>query len=1223
MGKKTEPGREPTHIVGIGASAGGLEAIEGFFKNIPLETGLAYIVVQHLSPDYKSLMVELLSKKTPLRVVQAQEGMAVERDTVYLIPPKKTLTVFQRKILLKTLTPTGGVNLPIDDFFISLAEEESDRAIAMVLSGTGSDGTRGIRAIKEKNGIVMVQDGESAKFDGMPRSALSTGLVDFSLPPRQMAEQLLSYVKHPFGTRSDRDDGLINDKDVMSRIFGELRKRSMVDFSQYKKNTIIRRMERRMAISNSPDAGEYFKYMQRNPEEADILFRELLIGVTSFFRDPDIMDELMEVHLPDLIRSSEHKELRFWTAGCSTGEEAYTLAIMAKEAMEKLGVSRDIKIFATDIDKEAIQKAGVGEYPESIAADLNVKLLSKYFYKREGRYQIVRNIREMVVFAQHNLIKDPPFTNIDLISCRNLLIYLQPVLQKKVMDMFGFSLNEKGLLVLGSSESVGDRTDRFEPVNPQKKIFRSAEKNGRKSIGIVTGSHREREPLDPSVRQRATMVQSGEINLYVSYIKLLSRQYFRLSVIVNSDLEVLHTFGDAQGIFRIPEGPPHYEIHRLAVKEIAIPLSTGIQKAFRDHEEVIYSNICLPGLGEEPPLRLRIVPLEKMKGRESMAVVFFEAISDGFVPKGARETGGYDIQAEVMQRINDLETELQFTKENLQATIEELETSNEELQATNEELLASNEELQSTNEELQSTNEELYTVNNEYQSKISELTELNNDVENLLSSSHIGKLILDEEMRIRRFSPEIAKIFSIIDKDMGRPITHLNHNIKDFDLIGAINRVMEKGTLLEEKVNLIDSTRYLLRILPYNISPEVFSGVVLTFVDITDALATQDRLDRLRETNSEILDFIPSGLFIYGHRGEGRLVLESCNPEAERIIGRKEADVIGRDFDELWPNAASLGFSEKVKEVLKRGEHYRGLVEYKDETVNGIYRIQVFPLPEDRLALSFEDVSSLSELETRLRRESHRYQFLFNEMDQGVVYQEADGQISRANPAAERILGLTLSQMQGRTSMDERWRAVRVDGSPLTGEDHPAMVCLRTGEPVIDFVMGVFNPKLDELRWIRVNAKPLFEQDDSKPSQVFTTFDDITDKRERSFSDRHHRERLEIAFDSSQIAWWDYDVSTSKVVTSPLKGRMLGYDDIDDEMDLDFWTGLIHPDDYDRAMDAMRDHLEGKISHYEIVYRLRSKTGRYVKLLDRGRVASYDEEGKPLRVIGAVARTEL
>ena len=1093
--KKREKIQKPSHYVGIGASAGGLEAIEAFFKNMVPKSNLAFIVVQHLSPDYKSLMVELLSKKTEMPVHRAEDGMEVLADNVYLIPPKKNLTIFHGKLLLNDKVANQGINLPIDIFLRSLAEDQGERTIAIILSGTGSDGTRGVRAIKEFGGMVMVQDEDSAKFDGMPRAAVSTGVADFIMPPEKMPEQLLAYMAHPYVSGNKHSDILLKDPDALTRLFAELREKTKADFTYYKPSTITRRIERRMSVNQISDFEEYVKYLQSYPVEVMALYRDLLIGVTNFFRDPDSMLELEEKWLPELLLRVKNREIRLWVAGCSTGEEAYTLAIMVKEAMEKAGISRDVKIFATDIDKDAVITASTGIYPESIAGDLPPKIMAKYFYHKEEKLQIARHLREMVVFAQHNLVKDPPFTNIDLITCRNLLIYLQPILQQKVFEMFNFSLNSEGLLFLGSSETIGEMGDFFETMHQKHKIYRSKGKIQPLNREVHARSREDRsypsQPFSVGNRDRRQTDHDGS-RIIKQYLQVVIEEYLPLSVIVNERLAIVHIFGNTEGYFKIPSGPMEYDITKMAAGEMAIPLATGIQKVFRSGEAITYSNIRLQQRDESRTIRLRVVPLPAAKGCEPLVTVFFEEISKR--PISEQETvATFNVGEEAQQRIHDLEQELQFARENLQATIEELETSNEELQATNEELLASNEELQSTNEELQSTNEELYTVNAEHQNKIIELTELNNDVDNLLTSSRIGTLLLDEDLEIRKFSPEISNIFHILDKDIGRPVTHLNHNLQNVNPIEMIRTVQKSNRLIEKEVQAEDGRRYLARILPYAIGPKAYSGVVLTFVDISETIAARDNLASSRQTTLDISQFMPAGLFVYRENSEGQLVLDSCNPEAERMTGISMAQCGGMRFEDIWPRADTL--FEKLDGVMKTGQTcYLEDVHYKDDRIEGAYRIHAFRLPDRRLAVSFEDISERKIIRKEIEESERKYRALFDTMAQGVVFQDRDGRIISANPAAEKILGLTFDQMRGTTSLDTRWRTIREDGSALPGAEHPAMVALQSGTPVYGFVMGVYSPAFFGNRWILVNASPQFYEDEKQAYQVYTTFEDITER---------------------------------------------------------------------------------------------------------------------------------
>lgn len=985
-------GTYPTHYVAVGASAGGLEAIETFFANMPAQTGLGFIVIQHLSPDYKSLMVELLSKKTKIPVQRIEDGMQVLRDHIYLIPPKTSLTIFHGKLLCSPQDFSRGVHLPIDIFMRSLAEDQGEKAIGIVLSGTGSDGMLGTRAIKEFGGMVMVQDENTAKFNGMPRAAISTGLADFILAPEDMPAQLLSFAQHPYMTKADRSETLLSNEDKLTRIYAILRERCKLDFTYYKPSTVIRRIERRMTVNHIDEIGDYVAYLQNYPGEALALYRELLIGVTRFFRDQEVFAKLAESILPEIFSSAENRELRFWVAGCSTGEEAYSLAILVQECQEKTGKNLDVKIFATDIDREALQIAANGSYPESIAADVDPKLLAKYFIKKDENFQILRKVREMVVFAQHNLIKDPPFTNITLISCRNLLIYLQSILQRRVIDFFNFSIPARGFLILGTSETTGEM-DYFETIDPKLKIYRS--KGRLKPISnappalLATSDPRSRELKEPLLAVRRTTHTGDEGYVIERYIETVTQHFIPLAVIVNEHMEVLHIMGDTEGYFKLPAGKLVNDISKMAVKKLAVPLTTGISKVFRQRQEVRFSNIPLLIAGVQRWVELRILPLPEKKGQSSLAVVFLSEMKKTDTPDTRSNAQAYDLSRETEERFQDLEQELQFTRENLQATIEELETSNEELQATNEELLASNEELQSTNEELQSTNEELFTVNAEYQSKIIELTELHNDIENLFATSQIGQILLDENMEVRRFSTSVTRIFKMLNGDIGRPLTHIPHNLIGVDLIQAIQQVQSRGITVEREVRTQDNGWYVMKVAPYVIGPKSFSGVVIAFDDIT----------RIKEVNAA------------------------------------------------------------------------------------------------------------------LQASNQKFRKLFDTMAIGVVYQSQSGEITAANPAAERILGLTVDQMMGRSSIDPRWQAIHEDGSPFPGEDHPAMIALRSGKEVRGAIMGVNNPQKSTTTWIRINAMPQFLAGNERPFEVHATFEDITEQKQflqsLQESEDHYRQLFE------------------------------------------------------------------------------------------------------------------
>ncbi|MBF0288576.1 MAG: PAS domain-containing protein [SAR324 cluster bacterium] len=841
-----------SHYVGIGASAGGLEAIEEFFKNMPTNSGLGFIVIQHLSPDYKSLMVELLSKRTEMPVYRAEEGMVVQENSIYLIPPKKNLRIFHGKLLLSEQDYTKGLNLPIDVFLRSLAEDQGEKSIGIILSGTGSDGMRGIRAIKELGGMVMVQSEESAKFDGMPRSAISTGLADYVIPPAEMPTQLLSFLQHPYASKTDLTERLFTSEDNLTRIYALLREKHKVDFTYYKPSTIVRRIERRMTVNQIHELRDYVKYMESYQKEVSTLYRELLIGVTNFFRDPEAFETLRTQFLPKLLDKKAGEEVRIWVAGCSSGEEAYTLAILSKECIDALGKSCTVKVFATDVDREAIVKAGTGIYPGSIAADMSPELLAKYFYHKEDDFHIIRGIREMIVFAQHNIIKDPPFTNIDLVSCRNLMIYLQPILQRKVLENFNFSLNPQGILMLGTSETTGDMTDYFEAVDHKWKFYRSKGKHKtteRISEDTKEFTSRARQEYTQFAGRKRVFTVHEEERIAERMLQAVANHNKSLTMIVNEQMELLHILGDPGNYLKFSPGKTYNDISKIAIKELSIPLTTGIQRVFNKREEMRYSSIRLKRENAVITIQIQIQILPELRAnQETLAIIFIEELLAEQRDEQQQQPGiSYDLNKEAEQRIYDLEQELEFTRENLQATIEELETSNEELQSSNEELLASNEELQSTNEELQSVNEELYTVNSEYQGKIMELTELNHDIENLNTSTQIGTLFLDENLEIRRFTPETTKIFKILEGDIGRPFHYISHVLLDVNLLEVVQAVQRSSDSQEKEVQTEEGEWYMMRVLPYHVAPGVFSGVLLSFIYINQLKLSEQALQASEE----------------------------------------------------------------------------------------------------------------------------------------------------------------------------------------------------------------------------------------------------------------------------------------------------------------------------------------------------------------------------------------
>lgn len=1220
-GKQISNGRsadspKPTHYVGIGASAGGLEAIESFFKNMALKSGMAFVVVQHLSPDYKSLMKELLSKRTKMPVYRAEEGMRVLPDSVYLIPPKKNLTIFHGKLLLSDQNQVRGINLPIDIFFRSLADDQGEKSVGVILSGTGSDGMRGVRAIKEAGGMVMVQDEESAKFDGMPRSAISTGVADFILPPEQMPDQLLSYAKHPYVTKAERTESLLTDEDGMTRIFALIREQTKVDFTSYKPSTVVRRIQRRMTVNQISDLRDYVRYMEANPAEITRLYQELLIGVTRFFRDTDVFQTLGEKCLPELVSKKEGHEFRCWVPGCSTGEEAYTIAILLKECMEVAKKTMDVKIFATDIDKRAILVAGNGEYPESITADLSPTLLAKYFYRNGENFQIARYIREMVVFAQHNLIKDPPFTNIDLISCRNLLIYLQPVLQKKALELFNFSLNPEGILLLGTSETTGEASDYFEALHHKWKIYRSRgrRKPTRKEYESGDMPFYLKESLSgalPATRRRVLQHHQEEWVLN-RLLQSLSEDYIPLTIVVNEQMEIVHIIGDSKDCFRLPSGKMDNDIIKMAVKDLSIPLATGLQRVFQSGKDVNYTNIRLEDSGTGKFYQMRIRSLPQKRGQSPLAVIFLKPAD---VRKREEKRNGvqeYDIGKEAQQRIADLEQELQFTKENLQATIEELETSNEELQATNEELLASNEELQSTNEELHSVNEELYTVNAEYQSKIIELTELNNDINNLFNSTEIGKLFLDENFEIRKFTPHIGSIYRITEKDIGRPLSHLNHLLENGDPLAMMREVHNTGKPMEKEVRNTEGHHYLMRIFPYRIGPDTWSGLVLTFIEIDQLKEAQEKLESSRKMLKETAHLAKVGSWEYDVKtGIQKWSAEVFHiheldtdrqPPPEEGIGYyapSSRPVITEAFEKLMADGTpyDLVLELDTAKGNRRWVRAIGRAEEKDGEIVKVYG-------------AFQDISNIREAEKALRESEESYQMLFEKSLNGFALHEiitdennrpVDYRFLEINSAFEKMTGLKREDIMGKKVTDVM-PGIRNDPFDWIGEYGKVA---RGGDPIrFENHSGPLN------RWYSVLAYS------PSPDHFVTVFDDITERKLAEETLRENDFLLKKTQEMAHVGSWRLDLRQNVLYWSDEVYRIFGADPNEFGATYEAFMEYVHPDDREMVDRIYKTSVEQNES-YDVVHRVLRKDGR-VRIVHEKSENIVDESGKTIVSIGMV-----
>jgi two-component system, chemotaxis family, CheB/CheR fusion protein len=838
-------------IVAIGASAGGLEAFSNLLRALPPEPGVALVFIPHLDPTHESAMVELLSRTTPLPVLQAEEGMTVSVNCVYVLPPNSDMTIHEGVLHLVMREAGRGHHMPIDTFLHSLAEDQRSNAIGVILSGTANDGTVGLSSIKDRDGITFAQDIESAKYDGMPSSAISAGIVDYVLRPEQIAQELLRIQRKPSQQAPPPRDAFDGKDRLMKDIFRLLKGFSKVDFIDYKVATIRRRILRRMHINRIAELADYVKLLHRNPQEVEALYRDVLINVTSFFRNPEVFESLHEVVYPKLLADrSPSDPVRVWVPGCSTGEETYSHAISLVETLSELRIEVPIQIFGTDLSDNAIQRARTGVYKESIAAEVSEVRLRRFFHKVPGGYQISKSIRDMCVFARQNVFSDPPFSRMDLISCRNVLIYLSPVLQKKVIPIFHYALKPGGFLLVGNTEGLlGAGAEIFDLVERKSKIYQKKAVPSPVTFGLTISAHEstERGLEKPHRAAKEDELAKTPADVQREADRLLLTKYVPSAVVVNDDLEILQSRGHTNRYLELPTGRATLNLLKMARAGLLYELRGLIDKARKNAVPVSKEGVVLEEGDETAVLRLEVIPFRTPARDQRHFLVLFEAkepVKDNGRPaKPAVRQSAKEISDAKDVQIAQLKQELASTKEYLQSIIEAQEATNEELQSANEEIQSGNEELQSTNEELQtskeeleSANEELNTVNEEVQHRNQQLAQLSNDLINLLNSATIPMIMLGDDLHIRRFTPEAERVFGFSSHDVGKALTHLSLNLDLPQLERWMLDVMRDVTMRSEQVKTRDGKDYKLRITPYRTLENKIDGVVVVLLDISDVL---------------------------------------------------------------------------------------------------------------------------------------------------------------------------------------------------------------------------------------------------------------------------------------------------------------------------------------------------------------------------------------------------
>ena len=1018
----------PCPIVGIGASAGGLAALKSLFKAMHCDSGAAFVVIQHLDPKHESLTAEILSRSTDMPVEQIVDGMIAQANHVYVIPPNAYVSLKDHRFQLDEPVLHHGLRMPIDTFLWSLAEQHTARAIAIIVSGTGSDGTLGLRAIKGSGGLVLAQSPKSAEYDGMPRSAIATGLVDIICSVQEMANHLKHYLLHPYIREQlgNKADSAIpkDEKAQLDAILILLLTRSGHDFRVYKHGTLGRRIVRRMGLHHLKNMADYLSFLREHDDEATLLFKDLLIGVTAFFRDPEAFAALVQKVIVPLIETKHLDEsIRVWIPGCATGEEAYSIAMLLVEHQEKTNKYGRIQIFASDIDEEALTTGRAGLYPENIAASVSESRLQRFFTKEDHSYRIDKSLRELVTFANQNLISDPPFSNLDLVSCRNLLIYLSAEVQGKVLALFHFALRENGSLFLGHSETSSQQEHLFQPMAKKWRIYRrSGVARSSSSVDFPIGSRMARS-IPPFISKQA----SGKDQLHLSDIaqQYLLQEFAPAAVLVNNKYQIVHFSGLTSRYLEQPSGSPSQDLLVLAKHEMRAKLRLALRRVKKENKRVLIDDITVQRDLGRVGLSIVLRPLKTPSLNEALILITFEDQGETQLsPEQHKRQQNGPLSQDAQQSDSDsaiiqqMETELNLTREDLQSNIEEWESANEELQAANEEVMSVNEELQSSNEELesskeelQSMNEELTTVNNQYKDKVEELASINDDLDNLLSSTNIATLFIDSKLRIGRFTPATQKLLNLISTDVGRPVSDIRLKFTDNHLMDDIKEVLANLTSVECEVYTEDGNYYLRRIQPYRTSENRIAGVVITFIDISQRKKAEEDTLRLatviRDSNDAVI--------LYNVDGK----ISAWNSGAQTMYGWREQQALSMNLLDFVPEDKRKKTRQLLQDIVK------GDVIHSSEAqrlIKGGRQITVLltitPLFDNdgkvvAIASTEKDISRRIQAENKLRASEASFRVLVESAPDALVIVNARGKIEVANSQVERLFGYNQQELIG------------------------------------------------------------------------------------------------------------------------------------------------------------------------------------------------------------------
>ncbi|MEM6844085.1 MAG: chemotaxis protein CheB [Bacteroidota bacterium] len=1187
-------------IVGIGASAGGLQALQAFFSALPDQNPAAFVVIQHLSPDFESMMDELLAKYTKMNIVKVTKSVKVKPNHVYVMSPKQNLELANGS--LKPVPPNvqERPNLPINLFFNSLGREWRHNSVGIVLTGTGTDGSRGINTIKEQGGIVMVQNPSSAKFDGMPNAAVHTGLADFVLDLPQLAQETQRVINRIPRFSQDEDTLSFADRGHLAHILNLIAKRTRIDFSFYKEATILRRIQKRMHIVNANILEDYYNILLSDASEVEQLSNEILIGVSSFFRDGKPWKIFQQQVMPVLAKKiKEGESLRIWVAGCSTGEEAYTIGMLVDDFLTKNKLKPDYKIFGSDIDKRAIQTAGLGIYDLSVADSIPEEYLSYYFSRSGKSYRVKKFFRDHFVFASHNIISDPPFIRMDVVSCRNVLIYLNSEVQRKVMAHFHFSLNQEGFLVLGKSESIGHLHRFFTSPAKGVNIFQNQVASTGKQLSI------ESRQIPSELGNQLSIGPKKDVPLTSVAIKaVIAEAYNEAGVLVNKDYYILHTLGNAAQYFHFPKKNLRMHLEDVLDTDEYLLVKSGIREALKNKDSVYHQDVAFTKGGEKSIVSLRF---------KAISSPFFEKEVIYIEFQNSRKPD--DTQKQLLsqtetdnRRIALLEKEVDEKQRLLQTLREELDTHSEELQTTNEELLASNEELQSSNEELQSVNEELYSLNAELEDKIKEVTQANSDVVNLFNNTQIATVFIDQDLKIRRMTSNISEIINITEKDIGRSIEHFTTNLNKLSLVELAQEAIHEGKIIEREVNRQPGNSfYLMRILPYYEAEGSANGLVMTFVNITEKERSRQQLKEIAERLNLVLQSSDIGTWEYNLRtgsveGDSRLRELFELPEGKLKFEQITSRIHPEDYPQVsatLERAIEINdlYTAEFRVILDNGEirHLIGQGRLMDNRAGKPYKMLGINL----------DITEQKQVEEEKVQYGKLLEESYNEI---YIFDAQNLKFMNVNQGARRNLGYTMSEMQQLTPLNVE--------DEFTTESFSSMIePLRTGEEEVITFETTHKRKDGSYYDVLVNLQlSTFRNQEV----LMAIVQDITIINQAYEQLRQSEERLAFAISGTSDGIWDWeDMQEEGVWWSPRFYDLLGYEEGEIETTNESLQAISHPEDVDAWQPVLEKHLkEG--TPYDITMRLKHKTKGYRWFRSRGK-AIYNDQGEPIRLSGVIS----